>query len=82
MFFVPCHFGTLHQPPLPWLANPATSPTEKNRCLSHKKDGKRMTNSCYKALAKTKTLIATCKQITFLILHFGFLNNPMVLHIY
>lgn len=29
MFFVPSHFGTLHQPPPPWLANPATPPTEK-----------------------------------------------------
>ena len=78
---VPCHFGTLHQPPPPWLANPATPPTEKNWCLSNRKDGKRRKSSCYKALAKTKTLIATCKQITFLTLHFCFLNNPMVLHI-
>ena len=81
MFFVPCHFGTLHQPPPPWLANPATPPTEKNWCLSNRKDGKRRKSSCYKALAKTKTLIVTCKQITFLTLHFCFLNNPMVLHI-
>lgn len=81
MFFVPCHFGTLHQPPPPWLANPATPPTEKNWCLSNRKDGKRRKSSCYKALAKTKTLIGTCKQITFLTLHFCFLNNPMVLHI-
>ena len=81
MFFVPSHFGTLHQPPPPWLANPATPPTEKNWCLSNRKDGKRRKSSCYKALAKTKTLIATCKQITFLTLHFCFLNNPMVLHI-
>ena len=78
---MPSHFGTLHQPPPPWLANPATPPTEKNWCLSNRKDGKRRKSSCYKALAKTKTLIATCKQITFLTLHFCFLNNPMVLHI-